>query len=40
MTILKNKGKWDQSNAFFVNDKLIEYNKQNPTTKMNILTMV
>ena len=37
MTVLKNDGMWDQSNAFFVNDKLIEYNKQNPTSKMRYI---
>ena len=37
MTVLKNDGKWDQSNVYFVNDKLIEYNKQNPTSKMRYI---
>ena len=37
MTVLKNDGMWDQSNAFFVNDRLIEYNKKNPTSKMRYI---
>jgi NDP-sugar pyrophosphorylase family protein len=34
MTLIKNDNKWDKSNVLFKNNRLIEYNKQNPSTKM------
>ena len=37
MTILKNKGKWDKSNVFLKKNLLIEYNKRNPTAKMEYI---
>mgnify|MGYP001223093129 CR=1 FL=1 len=37
MTILKNDGKWDQSNVLFKKNKLIEYNKRKPTIEMKYI---
>lgn len=34
ITVLKNGGRWDKSNVFFHNGRLIEYNKRNPHSKM------
>lgn len=34
MTVIKNDNNWDKSNVLFKNNRLIEYNKQNPSTKM------
>ena len=36
MTVLKNKGNWDKSNAYF-NDKSVSYNKKNPQKNMNYI---
>ena len=36
MTILKNNGQWDASNAYFKN-KLVYYNKKNPKNDMNYI---
>ena len=36
MTVLKNNGRWDKSNADFKN-KTVEYNKKNPKKKMNYI---
>ena len=36
MTVLKNKGRWDKSNAVFKN-KTLEYNKKNPKKNMNYI---
>ena len=37
MTILKNDGKWDQSNVLFKKNKLIEYNKRKPKIEMKYI---
>ena len=36
MTVLKNNGQWDVSNAYFKN-KLVYYNKKNPKNDMNYI---
>ncbi len=36
MTVLKNFGQWDKSNAYF-KDKFIEYNKKKPQKNMNYI---
>ena len=36
MTVLKNEGYWDESNAYFKN-RCVEYNKKNPQKKMNYI---
>ena len=36
MTVLKNKGRWDKSNAYF-KDKCVSYNKKNPQKNMNYI---
>ena len=36
MTVLKNQGHWDKSNAYFKN-KCVKYNKKNPQKKMNYI---
>jgi|TARA_B100001964_G_scaffold164594_1_gene180671 NDP-sugar pyrophosphorylase family protein len=36
MTVLKNNGRWDKSNADFKN-KMVEYNKKNPKKNMNYI---
>jgi len=35
MTVLKNESRWDKSNVFFRNGRLLEYNKQAPTAEMD-----
>lgn len=37
LTILKNTNQWDKSNILYQNDQLIEYNKKNPTPKMQYI---
>ena len=37
MTVFKNDNEFDKSNAMFLNQKLIKYNKKNPTDKMNYI---
>ena len=37
MTVIKNDNKWDRSNVFFKNSRLVEYNKQNPSNKMRYI---
>ena len=37
MTVLKNDGKWDQSNVLFKKNKLIEYNKRKPSIEMKYI---
>ena len=37
MTVLKNDGKWDQSNVLFKKNKLIEYNKRKPIVEMKYI---
>jgi MurNAc alpha-1-phosphate uridylyltransferase len=37
MTVFKNDNKWDKSNVMFTNNRLIKYNKYNPTTEMNYI---
>jgi len=34
MTVLRNENRWDKSNVFFQNGKLIEYNKHSPKPEM------
>ena len=36
MTVLKNEGHWDKSNAYF-KDKCVEYNKKNPQKNMHYI---
>tara|TARA_B100000949_G_scaffold197907_1_gene184198 strand:- start:179 stop:883 length:705 start_codon:yes stop_codon:yes gene_type:complete len=36
MTVLKNEGLWDKSNAYF-KDKCVEYNKKNPQKNMHYI---
>ncbi len=36
MTVLKNQGHWDKSNAYF-KDKCVKYNKKNPPQKVNYI---
>ena len=36
MTVLKNKGRWDKSNAYF-KDKCVSYNKKNPQKNMDYI---
>ena len=36
MTVLKNSGQWDKSNAYFKN-KLVYYNKKKPKVDMNYI---
>ena len=36
MTVLKNQGYWDKSNAYF-KDKCVKYNKKNPQKNMNYI---
>jgi len=37
MTILKNNGQWDKSNVLYKDNRLIEYNKKNPSAEMNYI---
>ena len=37
LTVYKNKGKFDKSNVAFINDKLVMYDKQNPTKEMKYI---
>ena len=36
MTVLKNKGRWDKSNAYF-KDKCVKYNKKKPQKNMDYI---
>jgi len=35
MTVLRNHGRWDSSNVDFVDGKILEYNKHDPTLRMH-----
>lgn len=37
MTILKNEDKWDKSNVTYLNNELVEYNKNYPSSDMNYI---
>lgn len=37
MTVLKNQNKWDESNVLFIGEKLLEYNKRNPSNEMTYI---
>lgn len=37
MTVFKNENKWDKSNVMFCNNRLIKYDKYNPTEEMNYI---
>jgi N-acetyl-alpha-D-muramate 1-phosphate uridylyltransferase len=37
MTILKNEDKWDKSNVTYLDNELVEYNKESPSLDMNYI---
>ena len=37
MTILKNADRWDKSNVTYLNNELVEYNKESPSLDMNYI---